>query len=192
LDRGPPDAAVAQADAVLVQGFGNDDVLDPVRREAALFGQIGHAAEAARFLVRGGADLDSAPEVRAGGDEGLGGDDRGREPALHAARATALDPVTLDLGGEGAAGPAVAAPDHVLVRGGMESAAGALTFVPGDEVPARVRGRVARRAPGADQLDREARAAQPFPEVFADLEVVEPRRVQRRDADEIAGERDEI
>jgi hypothetical protein len=40
LDLGPPAAAVAQADAVLVQGLGDDDVLDARRREPAFAGEV--------------------------------------------------------------------------------------------------------------------------------------------------------
>ena len=51
---GPPNAAMAQADAVFVQGFGDDDMLHAVRVEIPPFGQPRDAAKAARFLIRRG------------------------------------------------------------------------------------------------------------------------------------------
>jgi hypothetical protein len=59
LDLGPPDAAMAQADAVLVQRFGDDDVLDASARNSRALRQIGDAAIAAGFLV-GGAEISIA------------------------------------------------------------------------------------------------------------------------------------
>ena len=53
LDLGPPDAAMAEADAILVERLGNDDVVDAGLREVALARQVGDAAEAAGFLVGG-------------------------------------------------------------------------------------------------------------------------------------------
>ena len=52
LDLGPPDAAVAQADPVLVERFGDDHVLDARRVEPAKLGQMRHPAITAGFLIR--------------------------------------------------------------------------------------------------------------------------------------------
>ena len=92
LDLGPPDPAMAEADPVLVQRLGDDDVLHPRRVEMAAFGQPGDAAIAAGFLVGGGGDLDRAGMVGTQGEERLDGDDRRGEPAFHVARAAAVDP----------------------------------------------------------------------------------------------------
>ena len=140
LDLGPPDAAMAKADAVLVQRFGDDDVLDAGRVEAALFGEVGDAAIAAGFLIRRGADLDRAAEIGAGGDEGLGGDDTGGEAALHVAGPAAIDAVALHLGAEGVAGPAMADLDHVVMGVEMDAVAVSGALFPRDHVPARVGG----------------------------------------------------
>src|SRR5690606_21082207 len=173
LDLGPPDAAVAEADAVLVERLGNDHVLDPVGREPAAFGQIGDAAEAARFLVGGGADLDGAAVAGAGGEEGFGGDDAGGEPALHVAGAAAVDAVALDLGAERVARPAVADLDNIMVGVEMDAVARPRALVPGDEVPARMGGGIARRPFGADEFDGKALPAEPFGEEVADFQVVQ-------------------
>ena len=53
FDLGPPAAAMAKADPILVQRFGDDDMLDAGGIEIALFGQIGDAAIAAGFFIRG-------------------------------------------------------------------------------------------------------------------------------------------
>ena len=71
LNLGPPDAAMAEADLVLVQRFGDDDMLHAGGIEAALLGQIGHAAIAARFLVGSGGNLDAAREIGTDVEEGL-------------------------------------------------------------------------------------------------------------------------
>jgi hypothetical protein len=60
LDLGPPDAAMAEADAVLVERLGNDHVLHAGGVEIPLLGEIGDTAVTARFLVRRRADLDGA------------------------------------------------------------------------------------------------------------------------------------
>ena len=63
LDLGPPDAAMTQADPILVERFGDDHMLHALGAEPALLGQVGDAAEAPRFLVGGAADLDRAGEI---------------------------------------------------------------------------------------------------------------------------------
>ena len=79
LDLRPPHAAMTDAHAIHVQGLGDDDVVDARRRKEAALGQIMHAAVAAGFLVHGARDLERAGELRARIDEGLHGDDGGRE-----------------------------------------------------------------------------------------------------------------
>ena len=44
---------MADANAVNIQRFRNDDVINPRLREPALFGQVGNAPESAGFLVDG-------------------------------------------------------------------------------------------------------------------------------------------
>ena len=48
----PPCPAVAKADAIKAERFGNDDVLDACWGEIAFFGEVGDAAKAACFLIR--------------------------------------------------------------------------------------------------------------------------------------------
>ena len=47
LDLGPPAAAMTKADAVFLQGLGDDDMLHTLGRKEPLLGQIGNAAIAA-------------------------------------------------------------------------------------------------------------------------------------------------
>lgn len=89
----PPHATVAQADAIDVQRFGDDDVIDSRPREIAFFCQIGDATEAPRFLVRGARNFDRAREVASELlQKRLGRDDRRGDAALHVAGPTAIDP----------------------------------------------------------------------------------------------------
>ena len=124
LDLGPPDAAMAEADAVLVERLGDDDVIDARLREVALPRQVGDAAEAAGFLVDRAGNLDGAGKIRVDLHEGFDRDDRGGEPALHVAGAAAIDPAVADDAGEGIDGPAVAGLDHVDMRVEMHGGAG--------------------------------------------------------------------
>ncbi|MEZ5795593.1 hypothetical protein [Albidovulum sp.] len=82
--------------------------------------------------------------------------------------------------------------DHVVVRIEMNALAAARAFVAGDEVPARMRGRIAPRPLGTDQIDAKARPPEPVGKILADLEIVQPRRIECRDPDQIPGEADKI
>ena len=155
-------------------------------------GEIGDAAIAARFLVGRGGDLDGAAKAGAGGDEGLGGDDGGGQPALHVAGAAPVDAATVDFAAEGVAGPAMADLDHVVMAVEMDAVARAGALHPRDEVPARMAVAVARRAIGHGSTRQEkpappSRAAR----IIADIAVVQARRVQRRNPDQIPGQRDQ-
>ncbi|MPL95501.1 hypothetical protein SDC9_41672 [bioreactor metagenome] len=191
LDLGPPHAAVAKADPVLVQGLGDDDVVHPPGREIAAFRKPGDAAEAARFLVRRRRDLDRAGEIGAGGKEGLGGDHRACEAALHVAGAAAIDPAVDQLGPERVARPAMADLDHVVMAVEMHALAGARARAPRDEIPAREVLAIAGRAGGAQQFDGESLPRQSLGQKLADLAVIAPGWVQRRHADQRLRQRNE-
>src|SRR5262249_37492199 len=66
FDLRPPDATMTDADAVDVQGLGDDHVIDARLGEPAAFGEVGHAAEAAGFLVDGAGNFDRAGNVETG------------------------------------------------------------------------------------------------------------------------------
>ena len=129
---------------------------------------------------------------RIGVEEGFGGDDRGGEAALHVAGAAAVDLAVAQLAAERIGGPAGADLDHVVVRVEVDGVAGRRALAAGDEVPARMLVAVAGRALGAEQLDGEAARRQAVADVLADREVVVAGRVDRRDADEVLGQRDEV
>src|SRR5690606_13768724 len=107
------DAPVAKADAVLVERLRDDDVVDAGTGEVAALGQIGDAAEAARFLVDGAGDLDGTGMIGTGGDEGLHRDDGGGEAALHVAGAAAIDASVPDDPGERIERPVIAGLDDI-------------------------------------------------------------------------------
>jgi hypothetical protein len=147
---------MAQADAVLVQGFGDDDVLDRVRVKPSLTCQTGNPAEAARVFIRRCADVDGTLKAGVGGDEGFSGDDAGGKPALHVAGAAPGDAVAVQFTAEGIARPAMADLDHVMVAVEMHAVTRACPLQAGDKVPARGCVTVARRAMRADKLHAEA------------------------------------
>ena len=91
FDLRPPHAAMADADAVDVQGLGNDHVIDARLREPAAFGEISHAAIAAGFFIDRSGNLDGAGQFDAGIDQRFDRHDRRCDAALHIARAAAID-----------------------------------------------------------------------------------------------------
>ena len=73
FDLGPPHTAMAKAYLVLVERFGDDDVLHSLGREPAALGQIGNTPITTGFLVRRRGYLDCTGKVGTSGNEGLGG-----------------------------------------------------------------------------------------------------------------------
>ncbi len=184
LDFRPPDAAMAKADPVLVERFGDDDVLHAGRVEPAALGEVGDAAVTAGFLVRGGGDLDGSGEIGVGGREGLGGDDGGGEPALHVAGAAPPDAALVQLAPERIAGPAVAHGHDVMVAVEVKAIAGARAFEPADDVPAGMPVAVSGGPFGANVIDLPALRRHPGPDEVADVAVVQARGIERGDSDE--------
>ncbi len=82
--------------------------------------------------------------------------------------------------------------DHVVMAVEMHALSGSAAAVAGDEVPAREFLAVARRAVGTDQLAVPALRTQPGLQVFADLAIQAARRVQRRNADQVLRQADQI
>src|SRR5690606_19063023 len=115
FDFRPPHAAMPEADAVLVERLGNDDVLHALGREVTLLGKPGDPAIAARLLVRGGGNLDGAAIVGTHRGEGLRRDNRGRESAFHVAGAATIDLAIPDLAPKRIDGPAAARLHHVVM-----------------------------------------------------------------------------
>ena len=191
LDLGPPHAAMTKTDAILVQGFRNDDVLHAFRVEVAFFGQIGDTAKAARFLIRRGRDFDRTREFRADLAKGFGRDDGRGDPSLHIARAAPVYAPVGKFAAEWLAGPSVTNLDHVVMAVEMHAIAGARPLDPRKKVPARMLGAVGRRAMGADQFDPVAGGCQVIGEKVANLAVIQPGRVERRDLDKRLGQFDE-
>ena len=141
LDFGPPDTPVAKAYPILVQRFWDDHMLHTRRVEPSLFGKMGNAAKTTCLLIGGAGNLDRATIIGTAGDEGLGGDDGAGKPALHVAGTTAIDPVTLDGGGERVSGPPLADRDNIgmgVEMHAVTAAAATGTFMPADDIPARI------------------------------------------------------
>ena len=119
-------------------------------------------------------------------------DDRGRQPAFHVAGAATIDFAVAQLAAKRVFGPAAANLDHICVAVEMHAIARPRAFVARDNIPAWVFVAVARRAVGADQLGRKARLLQALVQIVADFAIAVARRVQCGDADQIAGQRDQV
>ena len=155
----PPHAAMADADPVHVQGLGNDDVIDARRREAAALGEIMNAAVAAGFLVHRARDLERARKRRARVDQRLHGDDGGREPALHVARAAAEELAVAHHAGEGLDGPAGAGLHHVDMAVEVHARSRRSALAARDHIDARPALRCRRASPRRARTQRRSRAA---------------------------------
>ena len=192
LDLRPPHAAMAEADPVLVERLGNDDVVDARPRHDALVGEIGDAAIAARFLVRRAGNLDGAGMVGKEGEEGLHRHDRGRQPALHVAGAAAVDAPLAHGPAERIEAPAGAGLDHVDMAVEMDARPRPPAFAPGDHVPARIAVAVAGGALRAHEGRREAERREPPGDDLAAVAIGLAGRVDRGDADQLGGQRHQI
>ena len=82
--------------------------------------------------------------------------------------------------------------DHVVVAVEMHAFAGPPGIMAGDKVPAREFLAIAGCALGADQSAFPALRGEPRRKILADIEVMPPRRVQRRNADQILRQADQV
>ncbi len=138
-------------------------------------------------------EISIAPaKVGMDGDKGLGGDDGGGQPAFHVAGAAPVDLAVDQFTAKGVVGPAVADLDHVGMAVEMHAIARAPAFAACDDVPARVFVAVAGRAVGADQFGFKPRSPQTPVQIVADRAIIASRRVQRGDADQVLGQRDQV
>ena len=192
LDFRPPDAAMAEADTVLVERLGDDDVVDTRLGEIALAREMGDAAESARFFVHRAGYLYRAREIRIRPDEGLDGYDRGGEPALHVARAAAIDAAVSHHALERIDGPAVSRLDHVDMRVEMHAGAWAFALSASDHIGTRIAVCVARFALATNIFDVETGFRQSVANEFCARRVGFTRRIDRRKADQVAGELNEV
>src|SRR3546814_18883255 len=114
------------------------------------------------------------------------------ETALHVAGAAAVDPAVADHPLEGLDRPAVPDRHHVDVAVEMNAGAGAPAFPPRHHVGARIARRIPRLALRPVVADLEAARLQARAEILRAGRVGLARRIDRGDADEIAGESDEV
>ena len=159
LDLGPPDAAVADADPVDVERLRNDHMVDPRRGEEPLLRQPGDSAIAAGFLVDGAGDLQSPGQLGATFQEGLDGDDRSGQAALHVAGAAPEHLAVTDLARPRIHAPSLPRRHHVDVAVEVHAWPRPAALAAGDHVDARMARGVAGRAFGAQIADIEAAAA---------------------------------
>src|SRR6202008_37455 len=98
LELEPIDAAVAQADAINVQRFGDDDVVGPARRKPSALREPGSAGESAALFVDGAADFNRAFEPDAGTLDGVRGEHRRSDSRLHVAGAASVNTAVANSG----------------------------------------------------------------------------------------------
>ena len=148
---------------------------------------MGNAAKTTCLLIGGAGNLDRATIIGTAGDKGLGGDDGAGKPALHIAGTAAIDPVTLDGGGERVSGPPLADRDNIGMGVEMHAftaAATTGTFMPADDIPARISVRITKRALGPHKFGAEPAAGKAGRKVITDLAVILAWRVDGRKPDQ--------
>src|SRR5262245_19690891 len=91
LDLCPPYSAMAEADAIRVERFRNDHVIDARLRKTPLRRKVGDAPEASRLLVDRAGYFYGPGETLVEIEVGFRRDNRGRETALHVATAATVD-----------------------------------------------------------------------------------------------------
>ena len=155
LDFRPPDTPVTKANTVMPQRLGDDHMMHFFGVEIAFFRQVGHAPKAARLLVSRARYFDSARKIRANRDEGFGGNDARRQPALHVTGPAPVNLAVDDLAAKRISGPA--APHFHDVDVGIEvhTFPAARPLFAGHNVPARIAIRIAQSTLGADEFRME-------------------------------------
>ena len=181
---------MAHANAVDVEGLGDDREVCVLRSNAADLAEVGHPRIAAAFLVDGAADLDGSAGLDTRALQGFGREESGRDARLHVAGAAAVDAAVRDLGAEGILRPAATRGDHIEVAVHVQRLAGTGTLTAADHVDAGMLRGVLGHALGCDVLGRKARAIEPAADATRALLIELPRRVDRGDADHLAGELD--
>jgi hypothetical protein len=126
LYLGPPHAAMTDADAINIERFGNDDMIDARRGKPAALRQIMHSAVPARLFIDGTRNLERPRQCRGGFEQCLHRDDGSREPALHIAGAPAIDSAVLHHGRERVEGPPAAALHDIDMAVEMHAGSGRL------------------------------------------------------------------
>jgi len=138
LDFGPPDAAVTDTDAIDVQAFWDDDVIDPGLRKEALVGEVSNAGKAARLLIDRSRNLDRTLERNAFGEDRLHSDHRSRDARLHVAGATPVNAVVANDAAKGIFAPAEPGVDHIDMAVEMHSRPWRPPFQASDHIGARI------------------------------------------------------
>jgi len=192
LDLAPPNAPVAQADAVLVQRFRNDHMVDARLGEVATFRQPGDAGITAAFLVDRSGDLDRPRQVRHRVDQRLHRDDRRRQATFHVTGAAAVDAVVDDLGGERVVGPAGAGLDHVDMAVEMHARPGPAGLIARNHVGPWIGVGIAPSALGPQHGNLEPARLEAPAQIVAAGGIGVARRIDGGDADQVLGQRHQV
>src|SRR6185369_4908937 len=162
FDLGPPHAAMAQADAILIERLGDDDVIDFALGEVALLGQPAHAGPAAGLFIGGAGDFERAGEFDARRQDRLDRDHAGSQAAFHVRGAAAVNLAVFQFAAPRIDAPAIAGFDHVDMRVEMHARPRAFAFDPRHHIGARIFVAIGFLGGSARIFDAEAFAAQPL------------------------------
>ena len=187
----PVDAAMADADAIDVEGLGNDHEIGPSLRNPPDLRKVRHAGKAAALFVHRAADFQRPRQPHARARDRFSREHRRRDTGLHVADAAAVDLPVPHETTERIDRPAFARRDDIDVA--VEVNDRSRASAPGaDDIHARIPRRVLGPSFGGDVLDVELAPLQEPAEEIGARAVVVAGRIDRRNADEIDGERDDF
>ena len=162
------------------------------RVKKTLFGQIGNATIATRFLIRRAGNLDRAPEIREFGNESLGRNDAGRQPALHVTGAAPVNPVTFQRAAERVPRPTLSHLNDIGMRVEMHALAARRSLSTRHDIPTRKGIAVARCTLGPHPLRFKTGTAQPLIQEIANRVIILTRRIDRRNRNQGLRQSDQV
>ncbi len=168
------------------------DVVGPRRAETPVLGEPRDAGEPAALFVHRAADFDRAVQLDAGAADAFDGKQRRGDPGLHVARSAAVDPAVDDVAAKWIARPAVAGGHDVEVAVQVHDRVRRASVPGADDVDARMARGVLGTAFGGEVLDVESAALQTIADEVRAVFVSLAGRIDRRNANEIGGERDSL
>ncbi len=149
-DLEPIDASMAEADAIFVGGFGDDDEVGFVFTDPAVTRHVGDPGKAAALFIDTAALFDGAVEAYPGAADGFDREDRGGDARFLVGDSAAVELAVADDGSEWRNSPAVAYGDDVKVSVEVEGWTRREAFHATEDIDARMPGGVLKEALGGD------------------------------------------
>src|SRR5215469_2874584 len=183
-DFEPVDSAMAEADAVDVGGFGDDDEVGFVFTDPAVAGHVGDSGESSAFFIHASTLFDATVETDSGAADGFDGEDGGSDAGLLVGDPSAVEFAVADEGAEGRNGPAFANGNDVEVAVKVECGAGRGAFDAAEDVDARMLCGVLRETFSGDVVRVVAELAKLVADEFSSGDVILSRGIECGDANE--------